>query len=292
MNFKHSMLALALSSAPLLASAEIVVYHQDFENGLNAHEEIVFADSSTRWVGGNSAAITGRNWDVHHKSTNPWVAGGGLSGNVLGHVYADYNVFEDNYFQVNDISLASLPDHVTLSFDFDSWIFDDVDGFAVSVCTSWCVNSGAESTSHGFQRINPTAASDMQYQNLSAGENYDPSLNRLSDGTSSGNVIGFNGHEWNSQMTGTAMFDLSAYAGQTIALRFSFASDSSMESGFYTNAEGINIDNIKIVAKCANGSTAPDCSQNNTGIPEPTSMSLALLGLAGLYRRRQTGRWL
>ena len=300
MKFKHKLLAAALGVAPLSAWANIVVYHQDFESGLNANEEIVFADNQTRHVSGNPHAVTGRNWDVHHKDTNPDIDGSGtygqsanLQGNVLGHVYKSYDNYEDNYFQVNDLSLSNQLEHLTLKFDFDSWIERDVDGFAVSVCNGTAGSCGSTGTSahHGFRRIDPTTGSDMQYRDLSSTNPYDNSLNKIADGDDShATVFGFDGavndSTWGT-WAGTAMFDLSDYAGQTIALRFAFASDSASDS-----TAGINIDNIKVTGKCANGSTNPDCSQPNTGVPEPTSLSLALLGMAGLYRRRSTGRWL
>ncbi|MEM7468838.1 MAG: PEP-CTERM sorting domain-containing protein [Pseudomonadota bacterium] len=290
----------AILLSPLSASA-FQVFMQDFENGINAGNEVI-ADSSTRTVncGGNCPfSVTGKNWDVHHASTNPWAGGqnGGntnpnISGQVLGHVYNPYDKWEDNYYQVNDIDLSLDWTDIGLMFDFDSWISSDVDGFAVSYRTNG-----------GWNLLNPTSASDMTYRDL--GSN-DGSLNQLSgfnggncDGTNIGSndVCGFDGHGAGAHMAGVAMFDLTGLAGNTIDLRFSFASDKSTGPKTCSNLstttsckteEGINIDNIKITAICVNGDPDPSCNGNpGTGVPEPSSIALMMLGATAVYRRRK-----
>lgn len=316
MKLKTLLGAVATSAllGPLGASA-FQVYMQDFENGLNANESI-YADGQTRTVSNSSPySVNNRNWDIHHQSTNPYAGGNGgapwhggatkkynpnMSGQVMGHVRANYDRWEDNYYQINDIALSSDWTDIGLMFDFDSWISSDVDGFAVSYRTTG-----------GWNLLNPTSASQMQYRNL--GSN-DESLNWLSgfdNGTWSGNgddcgsigtiggssTCGYDGHENGAWMAGIAMFDLTGLAGNTIDLRFSFASDSSTGNNSCSNLsttsscrteEGINIDNIKITAICANGNQGPGCGGGpSTGIPEPSSIALMMLGATAVYRRQR-----
>ena len=308
MKLKTLIGAVATSAllGPLSASA-FQVFMQDFENGISPGDELVVADSSTRTVSNSSPfSVTGRNWDIHHASTNPYAGGQSgsntnpnMGGQVLGHVYNPYDRYEDNYYQINDIDLSSDWEDISLMFDFDSWISSDVDGFAVSVRTTG-----------GWDLLDPTSASDMQYRNL--GSN-DTSLNALSgfnggdcNGTNlgSGSVCGFDGHENGGHMAGVAMFDLTNLAGNTIDLRFSFASDVSGGAGnngglntcsnlattsSCRTEEGMNIDNIKITAICINGNQGPGCDGGpGTGVPEPSSIALMMLGATAMYRRRKS----
>lgn len=315
MKLKTLIGAVATSAllGPLSASA-FQVFMQDFENGLGANETI-YADPQTRSVTNTSLfSVTGKNWDVHHQSTNPYAGGNGgapasgdatgkynpnMDGQVLGHVKANYDKYEDNYYEIGNIDLASDWTDINLMFDFDSWISADVDGFAVSFSTD-----GGNS----WDLLNPTSASDMRYRDLYAGVN-DQSLDNLSgysggdcDGINNAVVCGYDGHEAGAKMAGVAMFDLTGLAGNTIDLRFSFASDSSKQNdGYATQScsslsattscrteEGINIDNIKITAICANGNQGPGCDGGpGTGIPEPTSLALMMLGATAVYRRRK-----
>lgn len=326
MKLKTLIGAVATSAllGPLSASA-FQVFMQDFENGIDnsvGGPEQIIADSSTRTVSCPASLCpfseTGKNWDIHHQSTNPWAGSNGngtpgagpatgkynpnMSGQVLGHVYANYNHHEDNYYEIGGIDLASDWDDINLMFDFDSWISSDVDGFAVSFST----NGGSS-----WDLLNPTSASDMQYRNLGGG---DESLNHLSgynNGSNSSNgddcgsigtiggsqVCGYDGHENGAKMAGVAMFDLTDLAGNTIDLRFSFASNYSSGNNSCSSLstttscrteEGINIDNIKITAICENGNQGPGCDGGpGTGIPEPTSLALMMLGATAVYRRRK-----
>ncbi len=315
MKLKSLIGAVATSAllGPLSASA-FQVFMQDFEAGLGANEHI-YADGQTRTVTNTSPfSVTGQNWHVHDQSTNPYAGGNGgapadnsatgkyspnMSGQVLGHVKNPYDKYEDNYYEIRDIDLASDWTDINLMFDFDSWISADVDGFAVS----WSTNGGSS-----WDLLNPTTASDMRYRDLYAGVN-DQSLDNLSgydggdcDGTNGAVVCGYDGHEAGAKMAGVAMFDLTNLRGETIDLRFSFASDSSKQGQGYTTytcsslsstsscrtEEGINIDNIKITAICENGNQGPGCDGGpGTGIPEPTSLALMMLGATAVYRRRK-----
>lgn len=298
-------------SAPLSAGAAEMIFYNDFENGLGANESIVIdpgegSGIDTRWVScafsqcghaetwGTGPDSSGtyqnvRNFDVHHQDTNPYAGGNGnagdpmkhnpnMSGQVLGHVFANYDAHEDNYYQIDNISLSSAMTDFQLMFEFDSWIrSDSPDGFAVAISS----NGGSS-----WSLLNPTANSDMQYANI--GTIGDSSLNALTgQPTSSGSIIrGFDGFDSAGNMidmAGTAMFDIAnTYAGSTISLRFAFASGASSQ------AEGINIDGVKVTGVCTSGS-GPDCDDDPSGgdIPEPGSLALAMLGVAAAFRTRR-----
>ena len=243
--------------------------------------ETIRVDGDTRSVTSTPAAfsVTTRNWDIHNGEQNPWVSGyrdgsnTDMQGNMLGHVDANYSNWEDNFYQIDGIILDADLTDIQLMFSYDSWIEDDIDGFAVA----FSFDGGAD-----FDLLNPTGSSDMQYRDLG---DSDQSLNNLV-GEAGPDVMGFDGHEPNGDMAGTAMFDLSAVgaAGQTLSLRFAFASNGSSQQ------EGINIDNIKVTGTCPPGSSGPNCGPPGTVVPEPGSLALALLGLTAIYRHRKKAR--
>ncbi len=297
-NIKLMAVASAISlSAPLSAGAAEMLFYNDFENGLGANE-FIYADNQTRTVscsfslcGQGQSYSNGyiKNFDVHHQSTNPYAGGNGnagdpmkhnpnMMGQVLGHVKANYDGYEDNFYQIDNIALSSSMTDFQLMFEFDSWIrSDSPDGFAVAISS----NGGSS-----WSLLNPTANSDMQYAQI--GTVGDSSLNALTGQATYGGapIIGYDGFDSYGNMidmAGTAMFDIAnTYAGSTISLRFAFASGASSE------AEGINIDKVKVTGVCTSGS-GPDCDDPPSGgdIPEPGSLALAMLGVAAVYRSRK-----
>lgn len=76
---------------------------------------------------------------------------------------------------------------------------------------------------------------------------------------------------------------LDAYAGDTVSLRFAFAS-----GGDSYQAEGINIDNVKLTGVCTSGD-GPRCKPPGDGndVPAPASLALAALGVMAVRRRRE-----
>ncbi len=269
------MLGLSLVSAQAMAD---VVFEQDFEAGLGAGERTYskYRNSYGNYVNTN-------NWGVHNGTQNPWTSGGdpypnpNMQGNVLGHIdgyrgYSSgsgYHSKERSYYEI-DLDLSASTGS-KLSFDFDSWIdYDLSDGFNVIAYQDDGYPAGALDTA-GFTLLTPTLDSDMQY---------DPDMNGNFYGqldNVSGYVEGFNGHNPNMMMAGTAMFSLSQFDGQMITLRFSFGSNKE----YYSNPEGINIDNILV----SDYDTPPP--PGPPGIPEPTGLSLLGLGLLGFIHRRK-----
>lgn len=282
------------------ASAISTIFEQDFDAGLNtgayATTETIAIDPGesasgidTRYVNcGGSCPFsvnnhptdgTTRNFNVHHKDTNPYA--GGTSGSmvnhnmmnqVLGHVYADYNGHEDNYYQIDGLDLTGFTD-LSLMFEFDSWIeSDSPDGFAVAISD----DDGAS-----WDLLTPNGASEMQYRQI--GTVGDNSLNVMTgqSGATGAAIVGFDGHENGGNMEGTAMFDISdSFAGDSVSLRFAFASD-----GDSNQAEGINIDKIKLRGCIP---PDPDCDTPGGGnnVPAPATLVLAALGVMAVRRRR------
>ena len=255
--------------------------------------ETVRADGSTRTEYNPSnfsvtaqSPVSSKNWDIHDGDDNPWVSGykqdadniqdnnnenENMSGNMLGHEDENYNHQEANYYQVDNLVIDANLTDVQLMFDYDSWIDDDQDGFAVALS----IDGGI------FSLLNPNGDSDMTYRDL--GSRSGIRLDELT-GQTSGNLFGFDGHDTGGDMAGTAMFDLTGVSGSTISLRFAFSSNStgSLE-------EGINIDNIKVTGICTSGS-GTNCDPGTTGAPEPGSLALALLGLTAVYRHRRKAK--
>lgn len=251
--------------------------------------QIIRADSSTATVTQDAApvnfSVTGRNWDIHDGSQITQISGyrtpntasnANMSGNMLGHVVSS-DVLpsnnEDNYYQINGIQLNSKLSNIQLSFDFDSYIFADGDGFGVAVSIDG-VN---------FDILNPTAASAMQYRNLPT-TSADYSLDVLLGEATGSTQRGYDGS--GNNIAGTALFDLSGFANKTISLRFAYASVTSDTGG---SREGINIDNILVTGVCTTGS-GPNCNTPNNNAPEPASLGLALLGLTAVSWRRRAKR--
>lgn len=232
-----------------------------------------------------------------------------MRGNMLGHSDENYNQGEANYYQIDGITIGDdeLYDTV-LMFDFDSWISDygiythhwqdsygnwrsssqyyagkDADAFAVSVLS--------ETTGmHELLGMDKAlAGNDLVYTEQRCGQTALDSL--TNQACSEGSIWGYDGHDQGSisvPMAGTAMFDLSGFHGQTISLRFSFASDNGLTySSSSSIAEGINIDNIKVTQTCIAGN---GCAPPDQEVPEPGTLTLALLGACAALRRKYYGR--
>ena len=256
----------------------------------------VGSNSSTQSSAPNNFSVTPRNWDIHDGSTAVNISGyrqpgtsanptsnTNMKGNMLGMVVTDSGssqtlpgANESNFYQISGLKLdgiGSTFNGANLSFDFDSYIWPDGDGFALAIATS--SNGGLSYSS--FSLLTPTAGSAMQYRTLPGGVGNNANLSALTG--QGATATGFDGN--GNGTAGTALFDLSGFAGKTVALRFAFTTNSSTAG----SADGINIDNIKISESCTSGSTSGSCTPP-PGVPEPASMALVLLGVGAAYRRR------
>jgi hypothetical protein len=199
-----------------------------------------------------------------------------MDGQVLGHVNANYNSWEDNFYQIDNIELDADLGDIALEFDFDSWIQKDGDGFAVAI------NDGS-----GWDLLTPTAASAMEYVNLGQ----DDDLALLTGHNTANPTMGFSGFAGQNNstmldMAGTAIFDIAAsLVDRTVSLRFAFASNGSSSGN--ENQEGINIDNILLTGVCTNSGSGVDCDPPGSSVPAPATLALAAFALLAVARRKR-----
>ena len=81
------------------------------------------------------------------------------------------------------------------------------------------------------------------------------------------------------------MFDISGFGNaDTINFRLAFGSNSTGTSG------GVNFDNFKLTGVCINPGPDGKCDGGDTPVPEPATLSLAMLGIAAAYRRKKASK--
>lgn len=153
------------------------------------------------------------------------------------------------------LDLGSYRD-AAVSFDFASLLGRDPRGFSASSATGM-------SYLDGFRLLEAEKSKPV----VSAGGGV----------VRSGRPTGFR-RLGDTQTFATAMFNLSAYDGQTVLLSVAF--DDRM-----ANRRGIvNVENLKIEVRPTGTSTA-------AAIPEPNSLALFLIALLGLSAWRADGTW-
>jgi hypothetical protein len=173
-------------------------------------------------------------------STNAPINNGTM---MMGHA-TSYTDDEYSFYQV----VLNLTNYtgVGMTFDYLGAFETHWDRFNVLAST------GAVSPPTGL--ISPTGASTMQF--IDHGDTHHPNLGQFAYDSSAASGGG----------AGFATFDLSAFDGQVVTLRFQFGSDSS-----FTDF-GFNMDNLVV---------------RGALVPEPGTMVALCVGTLALLRRRK-----
>lgn len=172
-----------------------------------------------------------------------------ISSNRMGHATSYLNN-EYSYYQISSLDLTNLT-NVKLSFDYAGLIEPEREGFNLLVGFAGTVLSVASNL------LAPSAGSQLKYISGSTPRAEIGSDYYDSSASSGGGA-------------GLAAFDLSAYIGGPVDIRFQFGSDDSIPSN------GFNFDNIIVTA-------------DSVAVPEPATVSA--LGLSFLvytgWRRKE-----
>ncbi len=228
---------IVMLSSYTICEADQQIFFQDFESGLGINES-------------TSGVFAINNTNVNNNSTL-------MMGHPTAYGSNDHSTYE---LMVNLTIFASA----TMTFDFladlENALMDEnrPDGFAVRA------NPIEDSPPPDI--IFPTANSDMQYVF------HPPAVNNPFH-----QVIGPDYYDESATAggsSGTAEFNLDAFAGGLLTLRFQFNSDNSVHD------DGFNLDNLEIRG------VLDDADDE---IPEPASFALSAMGLAGLvlmFRRQ------
>ena len=163
---------------------------------------------------------------------------------MMGHGQNGYGNSEYSYYQVL-IDLTGWSG-ASMSFDYLGNFETHFDRFNVLAST------GAISPPNDL--LMPTLSSNMQFIDLD--HDHNPNLGQFAYDTSTAS----------GGRSGVALFDLSAFDGQMVTLRFQFGSDESVTS------TGFEMDNLVVTA-------AP--------VPEPASIAALGLGAVALIRKRR-----
>jgi hypothetical protein len=266
--FKAGIAAIALTSAG--ASAE-VIYFNNFDGGTMSG--VGTARQVDQYVASNN---NNDGWGIHSfAQANQLLDNAAISGNRVGHYNGFYNANERSIFSFS-IDATGF-DLTKLSFDFRSILRDygnpDRDGASLVAYTG---------------TFNETTLGNNSYQLLSTNngefvyENVDPNsqLDEAQFGTP--NTGPFTGFANDVNNEGTAMFDLTGlgFSNEIVNFRLAFGSTDSY------NSDGIVFDNFKLEGSDCTG-PGGSCQMGGGSVPEPASLALAMIGLAGIYGARK-----
>ncbi len=261
---KAGFAALAMVSAS--ASAE-VIYFNDFDGG--TMDGVGTGNELASFVGSNNNS----DWKIHSAAQANSNISSGMSGNRVGHAGSSfYNDLEQSVYTFRiDATGFEL---TKLSFNFDSELRDsgtlDIDGASLVAYTG---AFDSDVTGDNSYTLLNTNNGEFVYENLGEG--------RLDNAQFGGGLDrGFNNIN-NEQ--GTAMFDLTGlgFDDQIVNFRLAFG------SGNTSNSDGIAFDKFKLEGSDCTGSGGSCEPPGGGGIPEPGSLTLAMLGLVGLYGARK-----
>ncbi|MGK0188251.1 MAG: hypothetical protein ACI9R3_004043 [Verrucomicrobiales bacterium] len=188
----------------------VEIFFQDFENGLGQNEAV-------------SGAFTINNAHPELNNGTQMMGHSERYGDLDG---ADTPLPTYSFYDLT-VDLNGFNDSV-MYFDFTGGIEKDFDGFNVLATT------GALTPPNGL--IFPAEESELQYETLTFHEDSSPEL---------GDTAWSSPQEPSVVTTLEAVFDLSAFDGQTVHLRLQFGTDQA-EGG-----DGVGIDNISIVGVSA-----------------------------------------
>lgn len=263
---KAGIATLALASAA--ANAE-VLYFNDFDSG------------TMGGVGGSpytvKSTVNGSlhtNWRVHNGSgTNSGAKPGtysGASGNMVGH-NGFYSNKEKSIFTFS-VDATGF-DNLSLMFDWGAILRDSTyDGVSLIAYTGTLNTSTTGAPTADYTLLTDTTGGLAYSVNtggyLSGAQYGSPDY---------GTVTGYNGSGSPYAEGGTAMFDVSGagFSNEVVNFRLAFGSSNS------NNSDGINFDNFKVTGDCIG-----DCGPGG-GVPEPGTLTLAVLGMAAAYRTRR-----
>ena len=166
-----------------------------------------------------------------------------------------------------------------MSFNFDSEIGNgSADGASLVAYGGNTLNktfTGAVGYSL-LQTNTGTGNGEFAYRDIGGGQ-----LDNAQFGSNAGSDLAFNPNgNQGALKTGTALFDLSGFTNQIVNFRLAFGSNGS------NNSDGIAFDNFNLTGSDCTG-MGGSCEDMVASVPEPASLALAMIGLAGAYDMRK-----